>query len=139
MRKRNFTVIKRSCITGEVVWIYQGTSKATSLLAYWRACRNEVENERHRHEREAERRSAILRMMNDCMAGIPINAELTPRQKKAVQRMKQIMNDMPSKPSAFYEHIMEERRRRAEDREIRRQMRERAQREKEQTLDKIKK
>ena len=59
------------------------------------------------------------------MANLPINAELTPDQKAAAKKLLKMADEMPPYDMEFYNHIVEERRRREEDKRIRQKMRER--------------
>ena len=119
------TVIRKSCLTGKAVWIYRGPSERSAGLAYWRACRQEMERMRRFSAVAARRFGNIARILSDCMAGLPVNAELTAWQKEAVRQLQAIQKKGIACHRDFYEHIMEERSRRAADREIRRRMRER--------------
>lgn len=123
-KKHSITVILRSCLTGKVVWIYRGPSRAAARKAYWRACRKELERVRNWGERMARRAASIRRLLTDCMADKPIDAELTPEQQQAARELQNIGRKPQDCHLEFYDHIVEERRRRNEDREIRRMMRE---------------
>ena len=121
--------LRRSCITGKVVWAYYAKTAGAANTAYCRACKKEIERVKHWPETVAKRRAEIMKFMNECLANIPINQELTPRQKEGARRLQaEYKKDIPCY-MGFYEHVMEERRRRAEDKEIRRKMREREQQE----------
>lgn len=124
-KKRIYRQIVKSCLTGKVVWIYRGPSREAARQAYWRACRKEIERVRRWGEHAARRVADVTRILTECTEGLPINAELTPQQKDAARQLRSIIKSAPECPREFYDHIMEERRRRAEDREIRRKMRER--------------
>lgn len=119
-RNRPVIVIRRSCLTGKVVWIYKGSSKGAAYTAYCRACKREVERMRRWGETTAERRANILRVLNDFLADIPLNAKLSPEQKAAVKKLQQLSKEDIACHREFYEHIMEERRRRREANYIRR-------------------
>lgn len=119
-RNRPVIVIRRSCLTGKVVWVYKGPNKRAANTAYCRACKREVERVRHWGETAAERRANILRVLNDYLADIPLNAKLSPEQKAAVKKLQQLSKEDIACHREFYEHIMEERRRRREDQNIRR-------------------
>ncbi len=123
-KRRPVTVILRSCITGNVVWIYRGPSQEAARKAYQRVCRKEIERVRGLGERMARRTAAITRLLTNCLADKPIDAALTPEQQEAARELQAISRKQPECPGEFYDHIMEERRRREEDREIRRRMRE---------------
>ena len=120
-----YTVIRRSCLTGEVVWIYSGPSKSAAWVAYKRACQREVERVRQWCDTVARRKKNILGILNECMAGIPMTDDLPPGKKEAARQLLALSRQNVACHRSFYDHIMEERRRKAEDREIRRKMRER--------------
>ena len=123
VREKKVTVICKSCITGRAVWIYQG--RGSSYIAYWRACKKEVERIRNWPTIAARRKESIERLINICTGNFSINAELTPAQKEAVEKLKRIKDKGATCYRDFYNHIMETRRLRRQDAEIRRQMRER--------------
>jgi hypothetical protein len=125
IRRYNVTMIRRSCITGKIVWVYRGMSKNAGWVAYHRVCKKELERVKHLPEMEAEYKAQILKLLNDCMANLPINAELTPDQKAAAKKLLKMADEMPPYDMEFYNHIVEERRRREEDKRIRQKMRER--------------
>ena len=116
-------VIRRSCLTGKVVWVYRCSSKGAARVAYHRACRNEVKRMRHWGETAAQRRANIMKVLNECLADIPLDSALSNAQKAAARRLQAISKEDIACHREFYEHIIEERRRRAEDKEIRKQMR----------------
>jgi len=126
IRKFNVTVIRRSCITGKIIWVYRGMSKNAANVAYHRAWKHELERIKHWPEYVAERKANILKLLNDCLANLPITAELTPKQKAAARRLRKMAETEPECDLDFYNHIIEEQRRRAEDQRIRQQMRQRA-------------
>ena len=126
------TIILKSCLTGKVVWIYQGPSEGAARVAYWRACKKEIERVKNWSRTVAERRRAIGQMISDFTANIPLTAEMTDVQREALRKLQNIRKAPYPCDREFYNHIMELRRRRAEDSEIRRQMREREQQEKKQ-------
>lgn len=118
-------IIRKSCLTGKAVWIYRGPSKQASWKAYWRACCREEERVRNWPQTAARRKENILRLLSDCMSGLPLTGELPPEKEAAARQLLAISKKGIPCRSEFYEHFMEERRRRAEDLEIHRQMRER--------------
>ena len=126
-RSRSVTVILRSCLNGNAIWIYRGPSKESARIAYWRACRKELERKKNWAERAARRRANIARMLSECTAELALDANLTPEQAAAAKQLQSIAGKGADFQSDFYDHFMEERRRREEDREIRRKMREREQ------------
>lgn len=123
-------VIRKSCLTGKVVWVYKGSSRHAASTAYWRACQREVERVRHWGETAAQRRARIMQLLNECLEDLPITADMPPKQKAAVRQLLRLSKEDIACHREFYEHIMEERRRRTEDAKIRKQMRERTDSEK---------
>lgn len=53
----------------------------------------------------------ISRLLSDCMADIPFTAQLTPQQREAAEQLHAISIRGNSCTSGFYEHIIEERKR----------------------------
>lgn len=119
----NILQILRSCITGTAVWIYRGPSREAARKAYWRACRREAERVRGMAARAAQRKANIMRLLNDCLAGQPITADLPPEKRAAARRLLAIADEKPVARSEFYNHFMEERRRRKKEREQARRLR----------------
>lgn len=111
MAHKNLTFIRRSCLTGRAVWIYRGPSEHAADESYRRACIREIERVRHFSDMAATRTRNISRLLNDCMDGIPFTAELTPQQREAAEQLHSLMS-RGAYVSEFYEHIVEERRRR---------------------------
>lgn len=122
-RSKLVIVVRKSCITGKVVWLYRGKSRAAARTAYWRACREEVRRVHHWSETTAERKANIITLLNACLADLDITDRLTPQQVVAARQLRSLSKEDIASHREFYEHILEERRRRAEDKEIRRQMR----------------
>lgn len=119
------TIILKSCLTGKAVWIYRGPSRTAAQKAYCRACHKEVERVRRWTEEAERRKSNIMRVLTELTAGMPATAELPPEKRQLAKQLLSLSEKTIPAGSAFYEHIMEERRRREADRQIRRQMRER--------------
>ena len=113
-RKKLVTVICRSCLTGKAVWVYQGPSENAARIAYYRACRKEVERVRSWGKIVAQRCQNISRLLSNCMAELPINAELTPVQLAAARRLKEMSKQECPCYREFYDHILEESRRKNE-------------------------
>lgn len=118
------TVIVRSCLTGKAVWIYQGPSKAACRKAYWRACKREMERVARWNETVDERRASLQRLLAELTARLPPMGELPPEKKAAAKVIASMAAERPKCDTAFYDHIVETRRRREEDRLIRQRMRE---------------
>ena len=124
-KKPKVTIIRRSCLTGIPVWVYRGPSENAARQKYWRACKKEIERFRNWPELMRQRRAAIQRYLDTLLASIPITQQLTPEQKAAVRQIQAYAKDEPPRETEFYKHIMEERRRREEDHQIRIRMRQR--------------
>ncbi len=107
------TVIRRSCLTGRAVWIYRGPSKDAAYRMYRRACRREVERVRRWSSITAIRMQNITRLLNDCMDKLPFTTELTSQQQESAKTLQKI-SKQPLCSSEFYEHILEEQRRKKE-------------------------
>jgi len=140
------TIIKRSCLTGKVVWIYRGASRNAGRHAYWKACKKELEKVKQWAERMAERKRRLTLMLGSSdsssssgngtsgnkasgkgSAGNMFGGELTDEQRKAARELVRMAKQEPPPDMEFYNHIVEERRRRQQDKDIRRKMREREQ------------
>lgn len=118
--------IRKSCITGNVVWVYRGPSKRAANSAYYRACQEELRRVKSMPHRAAERKRNILRFLDKCMEDMDMSQPMTKKQKAAAQALRKLADEPIATNREFYEHIIEERRRREEDRKIRKEMRERA-------------
>ena len=130
------TIIKRSCITNKVVWVYRGVSREAGRRAYYRACKKELEKVRHWMERMADRKRRLTMMLRMPESSGPsdtgssaniFGGELTDEQRRAARELVKLSKQEQPPHSDFYDHIVEERRRHQEDRDIRRKMRERDQ------------
>lgn len=140
-RRHLVTIIKRSCITNKVVWIYRGASREAGRHAYWKACKKELEKVKQWAERMADRKRRLTLMLGSSdSSSLPGNkasgkgssanmfgGELTDEQRKAARELVRMAKQEPPPDMEFYNHIVEERRRRQQDKDIRRKMREREQ------------
>lgn len=110
-RKKHTTlVIRYSCLTGKAVWIYNAPSNTAMWTAYWRARKREVERVRNWSRTVGLRKSNILRLLNDCTASVSITDDLPPDKREAAQRLRKMAEAKPCHRD-FYNHLMEERRR----------------------------
>ncbi|MBO4499167.1 MAG: hypothetical protein J5732_02810 [Bacteroidaceae bacterium] len=126
--RKLITIIKRSCITDKVVWIYQGVSYEAARIAYWRACKKELEKIKHWTEQMADRKrmvGAVMGVLSCSSSSSVFDDHMTDEQRQAARELAKLRKEEPAMYTGFYEHIMEERRRRRQDSEIRRKMRER--------------
>lgn len=108
--KHPVTVIKRSCITGNPVWLYQGPSESAARRAYSRACNFEIDRVKNWAATVARRTANIVGFLNECLEKLPKDAELTPVQAAAVRKLQAIARKAPACHLEFYEHIMASRR-----------------------------
>ena len=107
--KKHITIIKRSCLTGKAVWIYQGASHQTARIAYWKACKREIHRVRYLWGlMEARRGKNIARLLTACTEQMPLTSQLKPEQKKAAQQLQQSAKRGTSCDRDFYEHIVAE-------------------------------
>lgn len=114
MMKKN-TYVKRSCLTGEIVWVCRSTSRSAAYCAYWRTCKHEVTRIRHWMQRMEKRKRRLLGIIihdDSSSASSAALREMTPAQRRAVNEVKRIIERQPSKHSDYYDHIIEEARRR---------------------------
>lgn len=114
-KRKMITIVKHSCLTGKIVWVYRGRSSDGARIAYWRACRKEVRRVRQMMIREAERKKQLLRLLaNDGSASssFSIRADMSQEQRKAVREIVKLCKKQLSHGGEFYEHIIEEARRR---------------------------
>jgi hypothetical protein len=124
-KPRPIRKLRYSCITGKAVWACFATSYKAEWKAYKKACEAEIERVRTWSEHAAEYRNGILRALNKLTSSIPIGQEMTPEQRAAARAIKKLADTPLECDMEFYNHIMEERRRKAEDKAIREQMKKR--------------
>jgi DNA topoisomerase VI subunit B len=105
-------IILRSCLTGKAVWVYVGPSKEAARRAYYKVCKEELERVRNWPNYIKQRSERIGRKINEMIANLPINVPLTPKQKEAIKQLRAIQNEVEPCDMEFYNHIMEEARRR---------------------------
>lgn len=110
-KKDTVTVIKRSCLTGKAVWFYRGPSMESMRKAYFRACKREIERVHNWSHRMENCNASIRKLLNQCLDGLPINAELSPEQKEASSQLQGIIKRGTPCYREFYDHILEEARR----------------------------
>ena len=104
-------VLKRSCLTGKIVWVYQGNSEEGARKAYWRACKKEVRRMRNWMQRMARRRRQLLRLIthsDSCSVSSSMLKSMNPQQRAAARKIIQLAKNEPPMDRAFYDHIMEE-------------------------------
>ncbi len=117
--------IRKSCITGNVVWVYNAPTYGAARVAYKRACDKELERVKHLPKVRAERKRNVMRIINECTADLSPLEPLSTEQQTALKELRRLAEEPIATDLEFYEHIVEERRRQAEDKRIRKEMRER--------------
>lgn len=111
-KRHNTVVIRRSCINDKPVWIYMGPSEGAARLAYWRACKSEVKRIKNWSKTVARRMKNISTLLTNCTASLPMMEAMTPEQEETVRQLQSIGKNEFACHRDFFEHIMEERRRR---------------------------
>lgn len=114
-------MLRKSCLTGRVVWLCQGKSWAAGMQAYQRARQREVERVKRWGVTVKRRMANIRRLLNDCTSGIPITATPTTEQKAAIRLLETMSKESVACHRDFYEHVVATRRRRKEDRRDRKE------------------
>ena len=117
--KQRGVVVRKSCLTGQPVWLCQGKSWAAGIRAYYRARQREVKRVRQWGVTVKRRMANIRRLLCDCTAGIPLTAKLTAEQRTAARELEMQSRTSVACYRGFYEHILEERRRRGENKRLR--------------------
>ena len=108
-------IIKRSCLTGRVVWIYHGRSQEAARKAYWRACKKEVRRVRQWTARIAARQKILMQMLglgDSSSSSSGIYEGMTPEKKAAAREIVRMGKQPPPQGREFYDHIVEESKRR---------------------------
>lgn len=124
-QKHLVTIIRRSCVTDKVIWIYRGPSQIAAKRAYYRARCKEIERVCHWQEVTNRRRSNINLLINNLLADLPIMTSLTSEQEEVLRQIQEICNQDIRHDTEFYAHIRAMERQKTSDRNIRRRMRER--------------
>lgn len=110
------TFVKRSCITGNIVWVYRGKSQEGARKAYWRACKREVRRVRQWMSKMSERKHRLMQILaggdSSSSYSAYIRDSMSSEQHKAVHEIAQMCKTQPPKYGEFYDHIIEEARRR---------------------------
>lgn len=111
----NVLIVKRSCLTGRMVWMYRGTSEEAARKAYWRACKKEVWRIRNWMKRMSRRRKRLLSVITHGDSGSASSSafkQIPPEKRKLARAIMQLAKDEPRIDREFYDHIVEEAKRR---------------------------
>lgn len=108
-------VVKRSCLTGRIVWMYRGASEEAARKAYWRACKKEIRRVRDWAKKMSRRRRLLLSIVmhndNSSVSSSAFN-QMSCEKRKLARRVMQIAKDVPQPDREFYDHVIEEAKRR---------------------------
>ena len=110
--RKLLTQIRYSLLTGKAVWVCINKTKVNAYQRYHRAVVGELKRKEQWAEIVEMRTRNILCFLNDLLSRIPINVELTPKQKAAAKELQRIANDKPEFYNEFYDHIILEKWRR---------------------------
>ena len=99
-------IFRKSCITNKIMWIGHERSRATAKKAYMRTVRREKERMRNWTKMIDERKSNILHILNDCLAGMSITDQLSPEKRVFANQLVAMTETDVTYSSALYEHIM---------------------------------
>lgn len=108
-RRKAVTVIKNSCVTSRAIWIHRGTSAWAAYKAYLKSCKKEMERMARWAETEARYVANITRLINVCVAKLPIDHQMTPEQTKALKALHKARKKGVGCNRDFYDHIVKER------------------------------
>ncbi len=104
-------IVKRSCLTGRIVWVYRGTSEEAARKAYWRACKKEIRRIRDWAKKMSRRRKLLLSIAThgDCdSVSSSVFSQMSSEKRKLARRIIQLAKDMPQPDREFYDHVVEE-------------------------------
>lgn len=122
-KKRVLSVIRKSVLTGNAVWVGHLRSYKAEWKAYRTACMKESCRMRQWANTVERRRRNILRLLGELTAGLPILGDIPEEKRAAAKALAMMAESKPPKQSDFYDHIKAEKRQRynARRREKRRQ------------------
>ena len=112
---KKLLILKRSCLTGKVVWAYRCDTEKAARIAYYRACKKEVRRIRQWSAKMAERKRKLVSIFNggnSSSSGINVNKYKDPAVRRLARQMCKLIKAQPPKDTAFYDHIVEEAKRR---------------------------
>ena len=103
------TVIRYSCVTGQAVWLYTGPTKAAMTKAYYRTVQRERKRQRQYPKVQQRRQANIRRLLDECIAALPLLGDLTREQKQAIRTLRTMADNPPPFSSPLLEHDRERR------------------------------
>ena len=112
--KKLQTFVRRSCITGKIIWIYQGYTEEGARKAYQRARKKEILRVRGWKEHARKMKEDLQAFIDHMRSKIPTEGELTDVQKAALKDLKAYSKEEFPCDMGFYNHILEEAKRQNE-------------------------
>lgn len=113
MQQELTTIIRRSCLTDKVVWLYRGHGTKRYIdKEYCVACRRERERIKRWSRTMTRRRKRINDLLSTLTAELPIMGTLSAEQRQAIRELQSIATQDLLPDRAFYEHFLESRRQR---------------------------
>lgn len=122
--KKPCLTVRRSCTTGQALWMHRGT-KESIRRAYYRACKREMTRVRWWGNRLKRRSQNLRKMLDELLFAQPILAPMTEQQRTAIRVLQKMEAEPVACDTSFRSHIRTERRRREAHYEQIRQQRER--------------
>ena len=110
VKEKVMKILRRSCITGNAVWIGPERSRSAEWEAYRKACNKEIERMRQWPQAMARRKKNIMQLINTLTAKLPKDGDISKEQRDALKVLTKMVEKEPSKQSDFYDHIQEEKR-----------------------------
>lgn len=103
------TTIKYSCITGQAVWLYVGPTKKSMLRSYYRTVQRERKRQRQWPKVQRQWRANITRLLDECIASMPLMGDLTKNQREAIRTLRTMADNPPEFVSPMLDHDSERR------------------------------
>lgn len=103
------TVIRYSCVTGQAVWLYVGQTKKAARRHYYRVVQYERKRQRQWPKVQRQRSANITRLLDDCIAAMPIVGDLSREQREAIRTLRTMADNPPEFVSPLLEHDRERR------------------------------
>lgn len=123
-QKSKILVIRKSCISGKVIWAQLTASKGAGRVLYYQQARKEIERHDNREKLQESRKQKILQLISDFTSQAD-SQNLTKAQRMAIQQLQKLSEENVADDDEFYQHIMRERQLREEAKAIRQQMKRR--------------
>lgn len=106
---RKFVAVRKSCLTGRAVWIYQGKSRAGASQAYARAFQREIRVRENCENISKVRAKNILSLLTECLSTTSVFESFSIEKKRAIETLKALSAVDIEYDCTFYNHYIEER------------------------------